>query len=236
MPFESLQGMLYGATALFALLTALAGIFMLNSLFKNKLQDLFTDKNFFVFFILISGYVLFALGELGWYLIFVVLGKAPVGSMPDFYWVVGQALMFLAYLALSVQLYRAYGDYQKLLLVLGAGGVLLVGIGYYLSTLPSSGFIFALYPLASVGIVLASVQIPFFLKRIPHFGTSLFLLFLTNLGFLAGDLLYISSTAQGTYGFIGVLSDFLYIAAYCLSTVAFLTFLRKAHGLETRPF
>lgn len=230
---ESLQGLLYGITMIFALLTTLLGIFLLNTLFKNKLEELFTDKNFFVFFFLIAGYALFAAGELGWYLIYRVFGDPPVGSMPDVYWVMGQVFLFLSFLALSIQLYRTYGGYQKLTLVLITGIILIAGIIFIVSTQTTSGFLAYFYPLASVLIVLASLQVPLFLHQIPHWGMPLFLLFLTNVGFLVGDLLYISSTAQGVYGTLGVLSDGVYILAYLLSAYAFLAMLWKAHTHET---
>jgi len=49
-----LQTALYFVTAVFAFLSAVLGILAVNTLFKDKLRELFSDGKFFIFFFLIG--------------------------------------------------------------------------------------------------------------------------------------------------------------------------------------
>jgi len=64
MVFENIQGLMYMITLIFALITAVLGMISVNSLFRNKIKELFNNVSFLIFFCLIFGYVCFALAEL----------------------------------------------------------------------------------------------------------------------------------------------------------------------------
>src|SRR3990167_301413 len=107
-------GTLYLATLLFALLTVVFGVLSINILFRNKLKELFSDHKFFIFFFLLMGYALFAMGELTWYLTLQVFEETPGTGMPDFYWITGALFMLVSFAALSRQLHKEYGENRKL--------------------------------------------------------------------------------------------------------------------------
>ncbi len=236
MVVEALQGNLYLITLIFALLTAILGIIVINSLFKDKLEELFSDLKFFIFFFLITGYVLFALGELSWYLLFKVFEMPPTVSIPDLYWVSGSAVMFLSFIALSYTLYKNNGELSKLNILLILGAILAVVVTYFVSTIDleatkSQGNVFLgyFYPIMSTLILITSANLLFHFRNVDPYEQKLILLFYANIGFLLGDLLYIYTSSQGIYGTLGMISDLAYIGAYCLSAVTFFRLMMKLH-------
>ncbi len=238
MVMELIQGFLYFTTVIFALSTAVCGILVLNSLFKDKMQDLFDDQTFFIFFLLVTGYTLFALGELTWYLTFKLFSKVPAASMPDFYWVSGSLVLILAFGLLSALYHRHHRDINKVGFSIGLGIVLVSSVIFYLTTIDltqlaeSRGHVFIgfFYPIASSLLVVFSATILFYLNHIKYFRTSLKLFFFANLGILCGDILYISTTVVGSEGFLGLLYNLVYTLAYLTSTLSFLMVLFNYHG------
>ena len=208
-----LQDALYIATLLFALLTAVFGILVLNTLFRNKLKELFSDKKFFIFFLLATGYALFALGELTWYLILTVFEQTPSAGMPDFYWVTGALFMLVSFVALSKTLYRSYGQPSKILPLIIIGPLLVIAVLLYVSTAISesveSGGVFLayFYPLMTSLILIFSTNLLIYFKHLDRFEVNLVYLFFANIGFLGGDLLY---TYWGASGLLGILSNVFY--------------------------
>ncbi len=239
MVLELLQGFFNITTVLFALSTAVCGILVLNSLFKDKLQNLFDDKTFFIFFLLVAGYILFALGELTWYLTFKLFSEVPPASMPDFYWVSGSLILIFAFGTLSTLYHHQNKDINKIGFTLGLAVVLVGGVVLYLTTIDltqlaqSRGHVFIgfFYPIASSLLVVFSATILFYLQHIHHFRTSLKLFFLANVGILIGDLLYVSNTVAVKGGFLEILLGLVYTLAYLASTFSFLLVLLKDHGL-----
>ena len=239
MVMELLNEFLNLTTVVFALSTAVCGILVLNSLFKDKLQELFDDKTFFIFFLLVTGYILFALGELTWYLTFKLLSEVPSPSMPDFYWVSGSLILVFAFGTLSTLYHHQNRDINKIGFTLGLGVVLVGLVIFYLTSIDLTQlaktqgqvFIGFFYPIASSLLVVFSATILFYLHHLKHFRTSLILFFCANLGIFIGDLLYVSTTVVGNGGVLELISGLIYTLAYLASTFSFLIVLLKDHGL-----
>ena len=191
---------------------------------------LFSDEKFFVFFFLIAGYAVFALGELTWYLIYMIFETNPSAGMPDFYWVTGAFFMLISFIVLSSMLYRSYGQKQKLLPLAVGGSLLLILVSFYVyaagpgSAEDSSVFLRYFYPLTTSLILIFSANLFLFYKYLGPVEVNLVPLFFANIGFLGGDLLY---AYWGVSGFLGILAQTFYILAYGLSAFAFFTLLVK---------
>lgn len=214
-------------------IAALLGIVLLNHLLKKKNRDLFDGKVTFVFALLALGYSCFALAELSWYLLFELFNQTPMVSMPDFYWVLGSVSLLLAFVSFSIYMHKRHGEVSKSWTLL-TFGVILVGIVlYYVLGIDFSqetfgkAFLGYFYPLVSSLIVVASLSVYLFLEKISVFRSNLFLFFLANIAFLAGDLLYIDYGVSGVFGLGGVVSELSYIVAYGLCAFSFLDFLFK---------
>ena len=223
-----LQTALYFVTLVFAFLSAILGILAVNTLFKDKLRELFSDGKFFIFFFLIVGYVLFALGELSWYLIYRVFEKVPETGMPDFYWVTGAFFMLLSFVALSYMLYKNYGQTQRLVPILAGGSIFVVLVIAYVSIVGNetveSTFLTYFYPLMTSLILISSTHLFLFFKHLDSIEANLIYLFFANIAFLGGDLLY---AYWGLSGFLGSLANLFYVLAYALSAFAFFALLVK---------
>lgn len=234
MVWETLQEPMYLILAIMALITAVSGLLLLNGLFKKKIEDLFNDAHFFTFFFLTWGYILFALGELCWYLIFKVFNETSSTGMSDFYWVAGSILMILSFAVLSVGFYKRYSQTHKFASLITIGIIFLAGIFIYLySTISPSGsagetFLTYYYPLSSGLILLLSTSIILYYKNLNHFGKKLILLFFASICFFIGDLLYVS--LGDAYSLMGVVSDGIYLLAYLLSTIALLSLMLKTNS------
>ncbi len=234
MVLEQFTDVLNLTTVVFALLTALFGLVMLNTLFGNKIKDLFSDKNFFIYFSLVVGYSLFAMGELTWYLIFTIFGKVDPASMPDVYWTLGSAVLVLSFFAFAVMLHRTHREFNKLAVMVIGGLVLLGAVIFYLSGIDlvklaaNRGHLFIgfFYPIADCLIIIFGSIIPLYYSKIEHFRSSLLLLFFASVGTLIGDLLYISTSIEGSGS--TVLFSLIYSVAYLLAALGFLTMVISA--------
>lgn len=230
MVWESLQGNLYFVTFILALLTAVLGIIVVSTLFKDKLKELFSDIHFFIFFFLAFGYVCFALAELYWYLAFKMSGEMPMTDMSDLYWAAGSIFLLIAFVALAVNMFKQQGESSKGMF-LGVLGIVIVAavIGYTYSINLAAGepgenvFFSYFYPVVSSLILVFSMSVLLFWEKAGRFRNSLQLLFFANIAFLLGDLLYTYLTLKGGYGLVGGASDILYILAYLFCSVSFFT-------------
>ena len=216
-----LLGTLYLATLLFAFLTVVFGILSVNILFKNKLKELFSDHKFFIFFFLLLGYALFAMGELTWYLTLQVFEETPTAGMPDFYWITGALFMLVSFVALSGSLHKEYGETRKFVPLLIVGSLLVIGVLLYASIVDGT-FLGYLYPLLTSLILIFSANLLLYYRNLDSFEIHLLYLFFANIGFLGGDLLF---SSWGASNVLGALSNIFYIFAYGLSAFAFLTLL-----------
>lgn len=216
---------------LFAFLTVVFGVLSVNTLFKNRLKELFSDRKFFIFFFLLMGYALFAMGELTWYLTMQVFEETPTAGMPDFYWVTGALFMLVSFAALSSSLHKEYGEARKFVPLLVVGSILIIGVLVYASAAGGT-FLGYLYPLLTSLILIFSANLLLYYQRLDSFEIHLLYLFFANIGFLGGDLLF---PYWGASSVFGALANIFYIFAYGLSAFAFLTLLMKFyhHSSET---
>ncbi len=238
MVLEQLSDFLYLTTVSFALVTSLSGLFMLNTLFGNKIKELFTDKTFFIYFSLVIGYSLFALGELTYFLIFKVYGEVPPASMPDVYWTLGSAVLVLTFFAFAWNLHQAHREFNKLVMMTIGGIVLFGGVLFYLiqseidKLAVNSGHLFVsfFYPLADCLIITFGSIILLYYSKIEHFRNSLLMLFLASLGILVGDIVYILSTTGSDVDASGVIHNLFYSLSYLLAALGFITMIFSARG------
>ena len=216
-------GTLYLATLLFALLTVVFGVLSINILFRNKIKELFSDHKFFIFFFLLIGYALFAMGELTWYLTLQVFEEVPTAGMPDFYWITGALFMLISFAALSISLHKRYGETRKFVPLLIVASLLIIGVVSYASVTESS-LLGYFYPLSTSLILIFSANLLLYYQKLDSFEIHLLYLFFANIGFLGGDLLF---SYWGDSSTLGLLSNLFYILAYGLSALAFLTLLLR---------
>lgn len=244
MVLENIQGSLYLLTLLTAASTALFGFMLINLLFTNKLRDLFSNKNLFIFFFLVFGYACFALAELCWYLMYKVFTELPAASMPDFYWVIGSISLLIAFTTFSVHMYKLHGRKQELYYLLLFGGIVLGVIVYYISSFSSLGlskttghmFLSYFYPVIDSLILISSISIYLFLEKMDTYRSNMLIFFLANIGFLFADVAYVYSSALETYGIVGILSDILYIAAYTLCSISLLSmYIKTRESRKNNP-
>lgn len=214
---------LYIATLIFALLTVIFALLCLNTLFKNKIKELFSDRKFFIFFFLLAGYVLFALGELTWYITQKVFERTPTAGMHDFYWITGALFMLVSFIALSRSIHQSYGQTHKFIAHLILATILIIGVILYTSIADGSmlGYV---YPLLTALILIFSANLLLYYRNLDSFEMHLLYLFFANIGFLGGDLLF---SYWGASNVLGALSNIFYIFAYGLSALAFLTLMLK---------
>jgi len=222
-------------TVLFAGLAAGGGFVVLEGFFRDKLQDLFDDVNYFIFFFLVSGYFLYALGEVSFYLMKVIAGDESVIGIADVYWFAGAILIVVSFLALLITSWKDERSSSRLFGTLGVIFLALAVVTYVLfGFIPESdslSFFNYFYPLMSALIVAISFSVLFFFEQHEHFSMPLFMFFLASVGILLGDVLFAISSAQGIYltGGLGSVTDIFYTLGYGLSLLAFVMFRFRMH-------
>ena len=226
MVMENFEQLISPVIAFSALIAALAGIVLINSLFKDKIKDLFDDSNYFFFFFLCAGYTLYALGEISWYLISITSVQPQANSISDIYWSMGEMIILTAFLVFAFTMHKRYGESQhrKSWIILAASiGFATIMYLFFVNqnaTLPYPFGYF--YLVMSSLIMIISINIILFRQKIVQLGQSfLVIFFLANIGMLIGDALFLYINTTGTYGIAGVFSGIAYLGAYALSALAF---------------
>lgn len=230
MVFEDILGIIIVSLAGLA---AAMGILLLESFFRDKFQDLFDDRQYFIFFFLVSGYFLYALGEVAFYLTKVFTSINPQFGMGDVYWVGGAAVILISFIALTISLSK---DNRKKLLPQGVFGVILLGIVSYILwnfTIGNSGTFFQYYyPIMSALIVAFSLSVLFYYRKIEDFDLPLLIFSLASLGILLGDIFFSYVTANNlSSGNVYLLGDVFYCLGYGLSFLAFVVLYMKMRTL-----
>ena len=222
-----IQEVLYLLTVVLASVTPVLGILLLNALFGNKIKELFSDTKFFIFFFLIFGYSLYAMGEVTWFLTFKIFDRTPTTGMQDAYWVTGMIIMFISLLALNRTLHREHGQEHKFSLRLMGGMALIVLAGLYLLVLGTEGFFGYFYVLGGAVLVVSSYPLVLFFKSLPPVEKNLVYLFYSNVCFLLAGILWVYITPREIHVFLEILYLILYCGAYVLTVFAFSTLLIK---------
>ncbi len=232
MVLETLQNELALVITICAILSSFSGIILVNTLFKDKIKELFTDQNFFVFAILIFGYSLFALGEVSMYLFLRLFKEPTTASMPDFYWVTGAMFILIAFVTLTIILFKEHGSGNKLVF-LAVSGAIIVGLTVMIKGGLSveGGFLAYYYPIMSALILTFSLPVLLFREKLQKFfGRPLALLVFANFAILVADILFTYRTELGTYGLLGGIADLFYVAGYGLSAITFLTIIKQVYS------
>jgi len=223
-------------TAVSGSLAAVIGIVVLEVFFRNKLKALFEDVNYFIFFFMVSGYILYALGEVSYYLSKKVLNDVSLVGIQDVYWTGGGVLILVSFIALAVTLFKQHGGTAKFGTMAGIGAVLVVLVlGMLFGTGKSQpGYLFGyLYPLISSLIVTFASSVILFYNQLGSIARPLVLFLLSSGLILIGDIFFHYTYQSGglTFG-----ADIFYCLGYFLSAAAFLYFRISLHkaALEVR--
>ena len=220
--------------AICAGIAAIAGIIMLSAFFQNKLKNLFDDVNYFIFFFLVSGYFLYSLGEVAFYLGTWIFGSEARISISDVYWTGGIILLIISFLTLAITLLRRNPDPRKLmaLILVGGGLLLLVSLLIFSSSAPpNTSFFIYFYPLSDaiiIGLALSAILFP---RQLGAFHTPLLFFFIASSIFLIADTTYSFDAIKGTLLF-NTLGQYFYLFAYALSAIAFITMRFQTHTLS----
>lgn len=230
MALESFQEFLYIITLIFSAATAIVGYRAVHLLWKQKDKLQLSKTTLAVFTFLAVGYILFALGELSWYLIYGFVQKLPLASVPDMYWILGTIALLIGFTLFSLSMYKEHGGVGHGLLSIFIAGAVVAGLLYFVLSKgiikpEESGFAVFLgfyYPIISALIVLASLNVYLFFEKVHNsLAPSLLLFMIANGAIFIGDLLFTYYSSQEVYGFIGIVSDLFYICAYAFLVVAF---------------
>ncbi len=219
--------------ALAAGVAALAGIILLESFFRNRLKELFEDTQYFISFFLVTGYILYALGEVALSLMRVVFKDQSSIGIQDVYWSGGALLILVSFIALTIALFRQSGEIGTLGIMAGVGVVL---VALVLILVPSGTFFARFYPIMSALIVTFASSVILFRSRLGNWSRPLQLFFLASCAILLGDLFFGSALAAASYGTIGMITDISYLAGYSLSAAAFIAFRSQFHKAALRNF
>ncbi len=221
-----------GLIALAAALAALAGFVTLEGFFRNKLKELFEDLDYFVFFFLVWGYLLYAVGEVSFYLTKFVFEDTSLLGIQDVYWSGGAFLSVVSFIALAMMLYRRHPHSGKALshLLVGSGVVLFVVLLLFGLIKPATTFGYA-YPILSSLIVAFGLSVFFFLRELHDFGMSLQFFFIASSFILVGDLFFAFTAAQSGYGAVTLIGDLAYLVGYVFSAIAFVVLRLRMHSL-----
>ena len=227
----SMSNIILIAVAILAGISGIAGIYVLESFFRNKLKDLFDDKNYFMFFFLVLGYTLYAIGELVFYLVnyFFEEGTGVIG-IQDIYWSFGGIFIVISFFALLMYKSKQEGTgFNILISFLTAVGLMAIS-GFIVFRMDNYLFSY-FYPLISSLIVALSFGLILFGKSLGDIGSSLRLFFFASLAILIADLMFSQVTALSN-GTFDLLSNIFYLIGYGLSLAAFITFKVKLHSLS----
>lgn len=231
---DAIANVLLAFIAISATLAAIAGLVALQGFFHNKLKELFNDVNYFIFFFLVFGYFLYALGELSFYLSKVAFQDTSLIGIQDVYWSAGGVLILVSFISLAKLLFREQQGSGKLTTLLITGVMI---VGFVLAAVfgligsQSQYFFGYFYPIISSLIVTASLSVVLFYNQLGGFKEVLLLFFLASSGILLGDIFFHYSTTWGVYGVIGLAADISYLAGYSLSFAAFVTMRMKMKTL-----
>jgi len=232
MVLDGIQVILTASIVTLAVLAAIAGIVVLESFFRSKLKELFSDISYFIFFFLVCGYILYSIGEVSFYLETVVLKDTSNLGIADVYWTGGASFIMISFLALAVMLFKQHYDSAKLTKMLVIGGGLMAVVVFLLFgvTLGEEAHFFSyFYPLASSLIVAFAISVVLFSSQLGQLSIPLKFFLLASSGILLGDILFTYINTQGIYGTIGMLADIFYLFGYGTSFVAFVLWKIRVH-------
>ena len=220
--FESISALIITLSAIFA---ALAGLVVLEAFFRNKLKLLFDDVNYFIYFSMVSGYFLYALGEISFYLSRQVFKDASPIGIHDIYWTSGAVLILVSFIGLAFTLFKEHGGTAKFgaMLIIGAA-LLAIVLTIVLGTKGKQASFFSIfYPIISSLIITVALSTVLFSRQLGQIAKPLLIFFLASCGILLGDILFYFSVSISGYSSLSLLTNLSYFWGYTLSLAAFVS-------------
>ena len=223
MVVDTLQSPLALLVVIVAGFAALVGINVLENFFGNKLKDLFSDEKYFFFFFMVFGYILYAIGEVSYYIARTYFSNFASIGISDVYWTIGGLTILASFIALAAISIQSKDLKPMNVGIITAVSFFIVLAILYTVTLREGdvSFFSYFYPLVSALIVGVSLSTVLALERSHHFSTSMMLFCLSSAAILLGDLLFTYVTAQEIVGMLRTVTDVLYVSGYGLSLIAF---------------
>ncbi len=218
--------------SVFAGISTIAGVIVLECFFREKLKDLFDDSNYFIFFFLVFGYVLYSLGEVSYFLGNTMFVGRTAAGIEDLYWTIGMIVIFISFLGLIILQVKKSQQSYKILYLLLTGAVLLL-ISYLIVDSSEFNFFNHFYLIMSCVLVSVSLVSVFYSKTLGSVARPLKF-------FLAASVIFLISQIMFELEIINVSTTFemsfevLYLLGYVFSTLAFITFKSKLISLSNR--
>ncbi|MBU0615477.1 MAG: hypothetical protein KJ601_05260 [Nanoarchaeota archaeon] len=230
MTLEWTQNILFTIIDFFALLTMIFASLFALKIIKKKAKLTIKAALAKTFSMLAVGYILYAAAELIWHMITLAGGDPSLG-IAEYFWVIGAVFVFSAFAYFAAYMYKEHKEYKKGLLLLVSSSVVALGLLYYLIGNFIVGFQTGeralemffdyYYPISSALILIASVNVYLFFKKLKDFGHPLLFLAISSLFTFLGDMAYTYYSWNDIYGIIGLLSDSFYCIEYILAAIAF---------------
>ena len=141
--------------ALLSTISGILGIIVLEKFFGNRLRELFEDTHYLIIFLLVAGYILYALGETTFYLTQIFSAKTTQIGIQDLYWSIGGILLTISFFSIAHKLSKNQ-DKTKLYSLYFISVITTLIFVYYIS-LPATSFFDYFYPfLISISSAIAS--------------------------------------------------------------------------------
>src|SRR3989344_2769612 len=231
MAFEVYQPLLL---VLIDVFSALSAVYALLFLWKVKKRKQGGEAKIILARVFASigiAYILFAIAEVSWSILSIAAGQEIIIGFPDYFWIAGIIFFLFGYYYFAFYMHKKHGEVLEGSLIMGLTAVITTVLVFYLMLNFIIGyqegettfeiFLDYFYPATSALILIPSVVVYIFLKRLRKLGTPLLLLALSNLVTFLGDMLYTYYSWNDIYGLAGVLSDIFYVFQYLLAFIAF---------------
>ncbi len=224
--------MLSFLVAIIATISALAGILVLEKFFGNRIRELFEDTHYLIIFLLVSGYILYALGETTYYLTKTFTIKNPEIGIQDLYWLFGGIILTISFFSIAHKLSKNQ-DKMKLYFLYFLSIISILLFIYYMS-IPTTSFFDYFYPLLSTLSFIFAGSIFLYLHTNEELQTPLQIWAIASFFFLIGDVFFGINPFGQTEELAIMIADMAYIAGYSTSCFAFIELYKHLHSLQSK--
>lgn len=211
--------------AVSAIFSALIGLFVLEYFFRDQLRNLFDNTNYFIYLSLVLGYVLYAAGELSYYLISSFFSEDKPPGIQDLYWLLGGVMILISFVSLTITRSRESNSHHVLIATAVSASVL-AAIVYLL--MGTNEFYSYIYPFISALIVGFS-SVSFWLAHLfGRMATPLQLFFLASSAIFVADIFFGLDLGD----FYSYVSNVFYMIGYSLSCIAFVVLKQRLGEIQ----
>jgi len=218
--------------ALLSTISGILGIIVLEKFFGNRLRELFEDTHYLIIFLLVAGYILYALGETTFYLTQIFSAKTTQIGIQDLYWSIGGILLTISFFSIAHKLSKNQ-DKTKLYSLYFISVITTLIFVYYIS-LPATSFFDYFYPFLSAISFIYAASIFLFLHTNEELQTPLEIWVIASFFFLIGDLFFGINPLGQTEELALIIADIAYIAGYTASCFAFIDLYKHLHSLQSK--